>query len=223
MADPASDPASHPAPDDGGAEADQQALRKAKRTLRRAVQLRRRARSEDARRLDDQDRFGLLQNDITRLRPACVASYLSSAPEPDTLRLVGWLAATGVEVLLPLLSSTEDGSISAPDWARYAGPDALVTGPCGIVQPTSGALGATGLAAAEFIVLPGLAGTRAGERLGRGGGWYDRALGSAAPQAQTVLLLNDDEVLEVLPAQPWDRRVDRIVTPRLALDCADAV
>ncbi len=157
------------------------------------------------------------------MQPVCVASYLSSTPEPDTLRLIGWLAATGVEVLLPVLSSTEDGSISAPDWARYAGPDALVTGPHGIVQPTSRAVGADGLAATELIVLPGLAGTRAGDRLGRGGGWYDRALGSAAPRAETVLLLNDDEVLDVLPTQPWDRRVDRIATPRLALDCANPV
>ena len=168
---------------------------------------------------EDRQRFDLLQREITALSPRRVASYLSSPPEPDTLRLIGWLSATRVEVLLPVLTTTENGSISAPDWARYAGPDELTTGPHGIVQPTSAPLGAASLETSDLIVLPGLAGTRSGERLGRGGGWYDRALGDAAAQARTILLLNDDEVLAELPTQPWDRTVDLIITPRLRLDC----
>ena len=34
-----------------------------------------------------------------------------------------------------------------------------------------------------------------------------------------MVLLNRDEVLDVIPAQPWDRRVDRIVTPDGVVDC----
>ena len=199
--------------------ADQLALRGAKTVLRRAVRLRRNARPDDVRLAEDRQRFDLLQREITALSPRRVASYLSSPPEPDTLRLIGWLSATRVEVLLPVLTTTENGSISAPDWARYAGPDELTTGPHGIVQPTSAPLGAASLETSDLIVLPGLAGTRSGERLGRGGGWYDRALGDAAAQARTILLLNDDELLAELPTQPWDRTVDLIITPRLRLDC----
>lgn len=200
-------------------EADQLALRGAKTVLRRALRLRRNARPEEVRRTHDRDRFGRLQDDLTALLPTRVACYLSEPPEPDTLRLIGWLSAHDVEVLLPVLTHTEDGSISAPDWARYAGPDEMTTGPHGIVQPTTPPLGARSLAGADLIVLPGLAGTRTGERLGRGGGWYDRALAHAAVQARTMLLLNDDEVLDQLPTQPWDRAVDLIITPRLRLDC----
>ena len=43
-----------------------------------------------------------------------------------------------------------------------------------------------------------------------------RHVGQAAP---VVVLLNRDEVLEVIPTQPWDRRVDRIATPDGIVDC----
>ena len=56
-------------------------------------------------------------------------------------------------------------------------------------------------------------------RLGRGGGWYDGALLHAGQSTPVVLLLNRDEVLEAIPAQPWDRRVDRLATPDGLVDC----
>jgi 5-formyltetrahydrofolate cyclo-ligase len=57
-----------------------------------------------------------------------------------------------------------------------------------------------------------LAATPSGDRLGTGGGWYDRALRYAAPDALIGVLLRDREVLDVLPVEPFDRAVDLIVT-----------
>ena len=54
---------------------------------------------------------------------------------------------------------------------------------------------------------------RPGDRLGRGGGWYDRVLPLSDPGATVMLLLNDDEVMDSLPTGPLDRRVDAILTP----------
>ncbi|MFZ1412545.1 MAG: 5-formyltetrahydrofolate cyclo-ligase, partial [Micropruina sp.] len=59
----------------------------------------------------------------------------------------------------------------------------------------------------------GLAATARGDRLGTGGGWYDRALAHASAAATCGILLRDDEVFPELPTEPWDRRVDLIVTP----------
>jgi len=188
--------------------ADDEALAGAKQTLRQAVQLRRESRSAAQREALDEARLAVLQQALGRRLPGTVAAYLSTGAEPGTLQLLGWLAAHGVRVLLPALSRGP-----APAWAPYAGPDALRLGRHAILEPSTEPLPSGGLATAELVLCPGLAADRTGNRLGRGGGWYDRALGSAAPQTPTWVLLNDDEVLPAVPAQGWDRPVDAVVTP----------
>lgn len=194
--------------------ADDDALSGAKDVLRRAVQLRRESRSPAQRTADDEARLGVLDGALGANLPQTVAAYLSTGVEPGTLQLVGWLAAHGVTVLLPVLSRGP-----APAWAPYGGPEALQQGRHGILEPTAEPLPDGGLARAELVLCPGLAANRRGDRLGRGGGWYDRALGSADPAAPVWVLLNADEVLETIPAQAWDRPVDAIVTPAGLLPC----
>jgi 5-formyltetrahydrofolate cyclo-ligase len=62
-----------------------------------------------------------------------------------------------------------------------------------------------------------------GDRLGRGAGWYDRALRHASQSAPMWVLLNDDEILETIPVHPWDHRVDVIVTPKRMITCEPSV
>lgn len=142
-----------------------------------------------------------------------VAAYVGLPVEPTTTVLIDTLWRRGVRVLLPILTHE-------PSWAWYVGADSLRPGPRGIQQPVGPALGPKALAAAEWIWLPGLAGTVHGARLGTGGGWYDRALPHADPAAMRGLLLFDDEVLPVLPTDPWDQPVDVLVTERRRLDVA---
>jgi 5-formyltetrahydrofolate cyclo-ligase len=75
---------------------------------------------------------------------------------------------------------------------------------------------------AEVIICPSLAADPFGQRLGRGGGWYDRALEPLPADTETWTLINDDELLDELPAQPWDRPVRRIVTQTRVIDCPPA-
>ena len=194
--------------------ADDEALAHAKEVLRRAVQLRRESRSESQRTADDEARLAVLAGALRPGLPRTVAAYLSVGVEPGTLQLVGWLAAHGVDVLLPVLSRGQ-----APAWAAYAGPDALQVGRHGILEPATEPLPADGLSAADLVLCPGLAANRQGDRLGRGGGWYDRALAAAAPGTPVWVLLNSDEVLPAIPVQEWDRPVDALVTPDGLLAC----
>ncbi|MCW2809968.1 MAG: 5-formyltetrahydrofolate cyclo-ligase [Friedmanniella sp.] len=199
-------------------EADLTALTGAKSTLRRAVLLRRATRTAEQRRTDDERRLAVLQRQLGPRLPATVAAYLSSGDEPGTLRFVAWLAAHDVEVLLPVLTHPDGSPRSEPTWAPYAGPDALRTGRFSILEPTSEPVAPERLADAAAIICSGLAANRAGDRLGRGGGWYDRAVADA-PGVAVWVLLNDDEVFDPIPVQPWDRRVDLLVTPGGALPC----
>lgn len=195
---------------------DAAALRQAKQLLRHAVMLSRETRSPDAKTVDDHARFERLRDGVLHPAPrlTTVAAYLSTAFEPGTLELVGWLASQEVRVLLPALTdAAEAAHATEPDWAPYAGPDQLRMGPFSILEPTTARLGAPALREADVVVCAGLAANDRGDRLGRGGGWYDRALAAVAPDVAVWVLLNDDEVLDTIPVQDWDRTVDGIVTP----------
>ncbi|NLT30928.1 MAG: 5-formyltetrahydrofolate cyclo-ligase [Propionibacterium sp.] len=194
--------------------ADLAALAAAKQTLRRAVRRARSLQDVEQRAAADRERTARVLAFLAgRVGPGLtVAGYLSRPDEPGTLELVSALQATGVRVLLPVLGPAE-APLRDPDWARYAGPDRLRVAAHRITEPDTPALGGRALAEAEVIICPALGVTRRGDRLGMGAGWYDRALQHAAPEAVTVALVDDNEVFEVLPIEPWDRSIDVVATP----------
>lgn len=64
----------------------------------------------------------------------------------------------------------------------------------------------------DVVVVPGLAFTPAGDRLGQGGGWYDRFLPRLRPECVTVGVAFAEQIVDVLPVEAHDVRVDRVVT-----------
>jgi 5-formyltetrahydrofolate cyclo-ligase len=136
-----------------------------------------------------------------------IAAYVPVGREPGSLRLLDALRDGGTEVLLPVVVT--DGL----DWARYVGPEGLVADALGTRAPDGPRLGAAGLAAADAVLVPALAVDRRGVRLGRGGGYYDRALAVAPAAVPLIALLHDGELVERLPADAWDRTVTAAVTP----------
>ena len=137
-----------------------------------------------------------------------VAAYYSVGAEPDTRGLVYALWKRGTYVLLPLLKP--DGDL---DWASYEGPDSLVTGPRGLQEPQENPRGSEAVARADVVLVPALAVDHAGNRLGRGGGSYDRALARVGPLIPVIALLYDAELLGHLPADPHDAPVRAVVRP----------
>ena len=154
----------------------------------------------------------LLLADPAVRRAATVAAYVSVGREPGTGALLESLAAAGKRIILPLLLPDND-----LDWATYSGPDALVPAGRGLLEPVTPPLGKDAVATADVVIVPGLAVDRSGLRLGRGGGSYDRALGRVPVGTFTCVVLNDEEVLDAVPAAPHDRRVTAVVTERRLL------
>jgi 5-formyltetrahydrofolate cyclo-ligase len=165
----------------------------------------------------DAARYQRLFHRLQAIQPRYVAAYVSRDEEPGTLDLLWDLAEVGVEVLLPALSD-KPGALGSPAWARWRGEE-LGTPVLGIPQPTSPTEGPDLLRLADVIVLPGIAGTTAGARLGLGGGWYDRALIYAQPATPRWLLLNDSEVLPQVPTESHDLKVTSIITESRWIDC----
>jgi 5-formyltetrahydrofolate cyclo-ligase len=148
----------------------------------------------------------LLAADEVR-RAATVAAYVSVGREPGTGVLLDALLAAGKRVILPLLQPDND-----LDWAVYTGPASLASARRGLLEPLGPALGDEAIAGADAVIVPGLAVDRTGLRLGRGGGSYDRALGRVPVGTFTCVVLNDDELLDQVPAAAHDRRVTAAVT-----------
>jgi 5-formyltetrahydrofolate cyclo-ligase len=140
-----------------------------------------------------------------------VAAYCSIGSEPDTRGLLFALWKRGSYVLLPVL--LPDGDL---DWASYEGPDSLVAGPRGTLEPgpAEPRRGPGSIARADLVIVPALAADRSGHRLGKGGGSYDRALARVSGPVPTVALLYEGELLDELPAGPHDVRVRLAAQPR---------
>jgi 5-formyltetrahydrofolate cyclo-ligase len=125
-----------------------------------------------------------------------VASYVAMAGEPYVAPQRGWL--------LPVL--LDDGDL---DWAVFDGE--LESGRGGFLSPTGPRLGVGAIASADLVLVPALLVDRAGYRLGRGGGSYDRALPRTS--GLTVALVHDDELVDELPHEEHDVPVAAVATP----------
>jgi 5-formyltetrahydrofolate cyclo-ligase len=137
-----------------------------------------------------------------------IAAYLSVGTEPETAGLVFALWKRGSYVLLPVMLADKD-----LDWASYEGPDSLRPGPHGLLEPAEPRRGTGAIRSADLIIVPALAADRRGNRLGRGGGCYDRALSRVGPAVPTIALLYDHELLDEVPAGPLDQRVRAVAQP----------
>lgn len=183
----------------------------AKIELRRSILARRRALSAEHRADAARRVRATLTDLVRRLRPARTAGYAPIGAEPGGAELPDVLhAALGGfgELLLPVLRLDLD-----LDWAVYRGPGTLRPAGRGMREPVGDRLGRTAVSDVRLVVVPALAVDLAGNRLGRGGGSYDRALARLGPGTAVVALLHDGELVDRLPAQPHDRPVTASITP----------
>ncbi len=137
-----------------------------------------------------------------------VAAYYSMGSEPDTRGLVYALWKRGTYVLLPVLRA--DGDL---DWASYEGPESLVSGARGLKEPGEERRGVEAVARADVVLAPALAVDGQGNRLGRGGGSFDRALARVGPLIPVIALLYDGELVERVPVEEHDTPVRAVVRP----------
>jgi 5-formyltetrahydrofolate cyclo-ligase len=137
---------------------------------------------------------------VEAVRPRLICAYVPMVGEPGGTEMP---SALGVPALLPVLLADND-----LDWAL---PTALLAGRFGLREPVGTRLGVHAIADADLVIAPGLAVSRDGVRMGRGGGSYDRALARAT--GPIVVPLYDGEYVDALPAEPHDRPVHAVATP----------
>ncbi len=134
-----------------------------------------------------------------------VAGYLKIGDEMDPTPLMRKLAAAGAETCLPRVEA--EGRLSFRLWAPG---EPLDDGPHGLREPAADAP----LATPTLLLTPALAIDGAGQRLGYGKGYYDRALAElrAKGRAFACALVYRDQMIETVPAEPHDQVMDWAIT-----------
>lgn len=92
--------------------------------------------------------------------------------------------------------------------------DGLRRGHVGLLEPDAELCPAVPVAEVDAALVPGLAWDRAGRRLGRGAGYYDRLFADPAWRGFRCGLYFAAQELPALPADPWDAPLHAVVTER---------
>ncbi len=150
---------------------------------------------------------------IPRKDGAVVSVYFPMRDELDTEPLVAALIEEGASVALPVVAKKKAPLV----FRAYTPGDDLVPGSYGELIPAETAPEAV----PDILVVPLLAFTPEGGRLGYGGGYYDRTLEklrkTGAPLA--VGYAFGAQEVDALPLSPLDQPLDWVVTERGAMRC----
>ena len=153
----------------------------------------------------------VLASDAYRAAPLLLA-YVDDDNEVPTGALIASAHAAGKRVFLPRL----DGERMT--FAEHRPGDVLQPGAFGIPTPQGDPADAEVVAAATAFV-PVVAWDDAGGRIGRGGGHYDRAFAGSARPRCLVGLAYAFQQLPHVPRDPWDLRLDCVVSERGVATC----
>lgn len=175
--------------------------------LRRQIRASRRARSDADRRAAG---LAIAEHAAQFVHggPGAFTSFLSLPTEPPTDPLNERLLASSARVLVPKIVGSD------LQWVALTPGAELTVGAMAIREPKGHSVPLRGV---HTMFMPALAIDVHGNRLGQGGGFYDRAL-AAVPRHQDggplrVALVFADELREWLPTEWFDTPVDVVITP----------
>lgn len=136
-----------------------------------------------------------------------VGLYHANPYEAPTRGYAKWFFENGRHVALPRFAGRGQ-PMQFRAWRDPYEDSDLELGPYGHLQPTAGA----DATAPGLVIVPLLAFTATGARLGQGGGHYDRWL-TDNPAVIPVGMGWDSQLVEILPLEPHDRLLRAVVTP----------
>lgn len=136
-------------------------------------------------------------------------AYMSFGSEFETAPFIADLRRRGKTLVLPRL---ERGSRALKCHAVSDPERELAPGVWGIREPRAHLCPEVAPAEIEMVLVPGVAFTQRCERLGYGGGCYDRLIRGFAPRPPLVAAAFALQIVPQLPVTERDQKVDLVVT-----------
>lgn len=158
------------------------------------------------------ERFFVLEN-FTESN--MILLYASFRSEVDTEGIIRKAIEMGKKVLLPRVNLGE----TRLDLYEISSPDDLSPGYMGIPEPDAKEENLRGIEDVGVAVLPGAAFDSNGSRLGYGKGYYDRLLSESGARPVLVALAYEEQILENIPSEAHDVKMDLILTDRRLIGC----
>lgn len=149
---------------------------------------------------------------------SCIMAYMAFKNEISTIEIIERLLLMGKQVLLPYVVPKE--RLIIPALVEDINRD-LVEGAYGILEPNPDNLKEIDASKIDIVLVPGLAFDMNGNRLGYGGGYYDRFLVKCKEDAVFIALAYNFQILKDLSqvTEVHDQRVHYIVTEGKVIDC----
>lgn len=183
-------------------------VKRAKQSLRAHVRQQRLDRETDDRELAAAAIAQRLHELVGRVGARSISCYLSTTAEPGTRAFVNAAIDQGLRVLLPV--AREDGLL---DWVvadRSGGEVAGRFGP----EPSGELLGPIAVNDVDLMIIPAAAVDNTGMRLGWGGGFFDKTLGSMDQRPPVFAVVFDEEFTDdEVPSDELDQPITGVVTP----------
>ena len=132
-----------------------------------------------------------------------VYSYVSYGKEADTRRFLAVLWERGIFTAVPRVEGER------MQFYRIRSMEDLVPGCMGIPEPAEYCPRAETDRA--LVITPGLAFSMQGDRIGYGGGYYDRFFGEE-PQHLRIGIAYPFQIVDILPAEDMDQRIQMIIS-----------
>ncbi|WBA12147.1 5-formyltetrahydrofolate cyclo-ligase [Salinivibrio kushneri] len=139
-----------------------------------------------------------------------VALYLSFDGELDTTPVIEACWRANKNVYLPVIHPFSRGHLL---FLHYTPTTPMRINGYGIAEPQLDIRTLIPSRKLDVIATPLVAFDAKGQRLGMGGGYYDRTLGLCAPDAVAVGLAHDCQQWPALPTEQWDVPLPHILTP----------
>jgi len=141
-----------------------------------------------------------------------LACYMPVSGELDTLPLMQYALASGREIYLPVIDN------AAMWFTRWHGEELPIDRASKLPQPLKRQTRLLNVRKLDLVIVPLVAFTRDGTRLGQGGGYYDRTFAFQREQTwqRPVLVGAAHHVQETeqIPLDPWDVPLSGIITNR---------